>query len=77
MPTIRMIALEKSGRARREPARPKSREETPQAPEGGAKGSHDRREEVAIASRSGRGREIGAFTEAQAIVGRHAESPSA
>ncbi len=70
MSTVGMIALEKSGRARHgnAPARPKSGEEEPEAPDGDAKGSHDRREVVAIASRSGDGRKIGAFGGSKEVV---------
>lgn len=71
MSTVRMMVLAKKERARPKeaPARSKSGEETPK------KGSHERRD-AARASRSGIGREIGAFMKAQEAVevGRHATS---
>jgi len=74
MSTVRMWILAKMERARLKevvPARSKSWEERPDAPEGGAKGSHDRREKVAVAWRSGHGRKVGAVETAKAELGGH------
>jgi hypothetical protein len=75
MSTIRMIVSAKKERARLKevvPARSKSREGNTYAPKRGAQGSHGRREEVVVASRSGDGRKVGAFGEAKNLVRRHA-----
>lgn len=64
MSTVGRIAPGKGGRARREPARPKSGEEAPK------KGSHERRN-TARASRTGHGREIGTFMAAQEVIEVH------
>lgn len=80
MSTVRMWILAKMERARLKelrPARSKSREERPDAPESGAKGSHDRREKVVVAWRSGHGRKVGAVETAKAMLYRHSTtSPS-
>ncbi len=64
MPIVGKVAQEKSGRARRGPARPKSGEETPK--DAMTEGSHGSTQ--AAASRSGHSREIGALEPAQAII---------
>lgn len=80
MSTVRMLILAKMERARPKeiPARSKSGEERTHAPANNAQGSHDRRRGISpIASRSGRGRKIRSFVQAQEVFGEkdHATSP--
>ena len=80
MSTVRMLVLSKMERARLKevvPARSKSGEEETYAPANGTQGSHDRGRLVTVASRSGNGRKVGALSGAQAMLDRHAASPSA
>lgn len=79
MSTVRMFILAKMERARLKEiaARSKSGEEGTCAPSNSAQGSHDRRRAIsAIASRSGHGREIGAFLQTHEVDEgeRHATS---